>query len=144
MRRREFITFIGGAAILPIASRAQPTTPVIGLLAVRTPEFDAPLVEAFKRGMRETNFVEGKNVEIEYRWAAGHFDRLPALADELVQKHVALIVTFGGTASARAAKAATANIPIVFGIGDDPVKFGLVANLNRPRGKYHRRDKLLR
>ncbi len=135
MRRRQFIVLLGGAATWPLAARAQQaTTPVIGLLAVRTPEFDAPLVEAFKRGMHETNYFEGKNVVIEYRWATGNFDRLPALADELVQKQVALIITFGGTASARAAKTATSSIPIVFAIGDDPVKFGLVTNLSRPEG----------
>jgi putative ABC transport system substrate-binding protein len=110
------------------------TLPVIGLLAVRTPKFDAPLVQAFKGGMSETGYFEDKNVMIDYRWAAGHFDRLPALAGELVQKQVALIVTFGGTASARAAKTATSSIPIVFAIGDDPVKFGLVTNLSRPEG----------
>ncbi len=136
MRRRDFIQAIASSPVLwPLAARAQQATPpVIGLLAVRTPEFDAPLVEAFKRGMHEAGYFEGKNVVIEYRWAAGHFDRLPALADELLQKQVALIVTFGGTASARAAKSATSSIPIVFAIGDDPVKFGLVTNLNRPEG----------
>jgi putative tryptophan/tyrosine transport system substrate-binding protein len=122
-------------AAWPLAARAQQATPAaIGVLAVRTPEFDAPLVDAFKRGMNETGYFDGKNVVIEYRWAAGHFDRLPALADELVQKQVALIVTFGGTASARAAKTATSSIPIVFSIGDDPVKLGLVTNLSRPEG----------
>lgn len=137
MKRREFITLLATAATAwPLRARAQlpSTPPVIGLLAVRTPKFDAPLVEAFKRGIAETDYVEGKNIAIEYRWADGHFDRLPALADELVQKQVALIVTFGGTASARAAKTATSSIPIVFGIGDDPVKLGLVGNLSHPGG----------
>jgi putative tryptophan/tyrosine transport system substrate-binding protein len=136
MRRREFIAFVGStAAAWPLATRAQQARPpVIGVLAVRTPEFDAPLVDAFKRGMNETGYFDGKNIVIEYRWAAGHFDRLPALADELVQKQVALIVTFGGTASARAAKTAISSIPIVFAIGDDPVKLGLVTNLSRPEG----------
>ena len=136
MRRRDFIKgIVGSAGAWPLAARAQhATSPVIGVLAVRTPEFDAPLVEAFKQGINETGYFEGKNIVIEYRWAAGHFDRLPALADELVQKQVALIVTFGGTASARAAKTATSSIPIVFSIGDDPVKLGLVTNLSRPAG----------
>ena len=137
MRRRDFIKgIVGSAGAWPLAARAQhATSPVIGVLAVRTPEFDAPLVEAFNRGMNETGYFEGKNIVIEYRWAAGHFDRLPALADELVQKQVALIVTFGGTASARAAKTATSSIPIVFSIGDQ----------SQPTcRKYHRRDKFLR
>jgi len=136
MRRRDFIQRTASLGVAwPLAARAQQATrPVIGVLAVRTPEFDAPLVEAFNRGMNETGYFEGKNIVIEYRWAAGHFDRLPALADELVQKQVALIVTFGGTASARAAKTATSSIPIVFSIGDDPVKLGLVTNLSRPGG----------
>jgi putative ABC transport system substrate-binding protein len=137
MKRRDFITLVGTAATAwPLQTRAQQpaTLRVIGLLAVRTPEFDAPLVEAFKRGMAETDYFEGKNIIIEYRWAEGHFDRLPTLADDLVQKRVALIVTFGGTASARAAKTATSSIPIVFGIGDDPVKLGLVSNLSHPGG----------
>jgi putative ABC transport system substrate-binding protein len=136
MRRRAFIEGIATLGVAwPLAARSQQATPpVIGVLAVRTPEFDAPLVEAFKQGMNETGYFEGKNILIEYRWAAGHFDRLPALAEELVQKQVALIVTFGGTASARAAKTATSSIPIVFSIGDGPVTLGLVTNLSRPGG----------
>jgi putative ABC transport system substrate-binding protein len=133
MKRREFITLFSGAAMWPLAARAQ-ATPTIGLLAVRTREFDVPLLDSFMRGMNETGYFEGKNVMIDYRWAKGHFDRLPALAEELVREQVALIVTFGGMASARAAKAATSRIPIVFEIGEDPVKFDLVASLNRPGG----------
>jgi putative ABC transport system substrate-binding protein len=135
MRRREFIAGLGGAAVWPFAARAQkPAMPVIGYIGVRTPEFDAAGLAEFRRGMNEAGYVEGRNVRIEFRWAAGQFDRLPALADDLVRQRVDLLVTTGGTAAARAAKAATTAIPIVFSIGDDPVQFGLVASLGRPGG----------
>jgi putative ABC transport system substrate-binding protein len=135
MRRREFMAFAGGAVVWPHVARAQqPAMPVIGLFSVRTAEFDAPLLAAFRRGLNEGGYIEGKNVAIELRWGGGAFERLPALAQELVRRQVALIVTFGGTAAARAAKEATTIIPIAFAIGDDPVKFGLVASLNRPGG----------
>ena len=137
MRRREFITLLSGAAAAwPIAARTQQAgVPVIGLLGIRTAEFDAPLLAEFIRGIRETGFVEGRNVKIEYRWAGGQFDRLPSFAEELVRRNVALIVTFGGTAATLAAKAASTTIPIVFAVGDDPVRSGLVSSLSRPGGK---------
>jgi len=131
MRRREFITLASSTAIAwPLAARAQKKAmPLIGFLGLRTPEFDAALLSEFRRGMSEGGFVEGTNVAIEFRWAAGHFDRLPALAEDLVRQRVDLLVTTGGTAAARAAKAVAASTPIVFVIGDDPVQYGLVPAL---------------
>jgi putative ABC transport system substrate-binding protein len=136
MKRREVIRILGGAAVSwPLAGRAQqPAMSAIGLLSARTPEADAPFLATFRRGLNEGGYIEGKNVAIELRWGGGVYDRLPALAQELVRRQVALIVTFGGTGAARAAKAATTVIPIAFAIGDDPVKFGLVDSLSRPGG----------
>jgi putative ABC transport system substrate-binding protein len=136
VRRREFIALLGGAAVAwPLVARAQQTAmPVVGYLSARNVETDVPMVAAFRQGLHDNGYVEGKNVAIEFRWGEGQYDRLPALAKELVRRHVDVIVTSGGEITALAAKAETAKIPIVFNVGNDPVRFGLVASLSRPGG----------
>jgi putative ABC transport system substrate-binding protein len=133
MRRREFITLLGGVAAWPLAARAQQSMPIIGFMSARSPEDTGPVLQAFLKGLREGGFQNGQNVVIEYRWARGDYSRLPAFAAELVQRRVNVLVGTGGEASAVAAKQATSTIPIVFVTGD-PVKARLVESLNRPGG----------
>jgi putative ABC transport system substrate-binding protein len=135
IRRREFLTLLGGAAAWPQATRAQqPTMPLIAFLSMESPGQFMHLVNAFRRGLSEVGYVEHRNVGIDYGWAEGRPDRLPALVAELMSRKVSVIAATGGPLTARAAKAASATIPVVFVVGSDPVREGLVGSLNRPGG----------
>jgi ABC-type uncharacterized transport system substrate-binding protein len=135
LKRREFVTLLGGATVWPVTARAQqPPVPVIGWLFGVSAETGQPQLAAFRKALADTGYVEGQNVKIEYRWADGKYDQLPAMAADLVARRVVLIVTGAGEPVAFAAKAATSTIPIVMVVGSDPVKEGLVASLNRPAG----------
>lgn len=134
MRRRDFIRAVAISSAWPLVARAQTAKPVIGFMSGRAPEESANLVTAFRQGLADSGFVDGQNVTIEFRWADGDYDRLPGLAAELVNRKVAVLIGVGGDVSAVAAAKATTTIPVVFGMGGDPVKAGIVTSFNRPGG----------
>ncbi len=142
MQRRDFIRAVAissawplaAAASWPVVARAQTAKPVVGFMSGRAPEESAHLVAAFQQGLADSGFVDGQNVTIEFRWAEGDYDRLPGLAADLVNRKVAVLIGVGGDVSAVAAAKATTTIPVVFGMGGDPVKAGIVASFNRPGG----------
>ena len=135
MRRREFIATLGGAAAWPVVARAQqPAKPVIGFMSARSPEDSVEVLKAFHNGLEQGGFIDGRNVNIEYRWARGDYSRLPVLATELIGRRIDVLVATGGDRAARAAKEATATIPVVFNMGSDPVKAGLVKSFDQPGG----------
>jgi putative tryptophan/tyrosine transport system substrate-binding protein len=134
MRRREFIAGLGSAAVGPVVTRAQPKSPVIGWLSGRTAQGSAAQLAAFRRGLLENGFIEGRNVAVEYRWANGHYDQLAALSADLLDHKVAVIAATGGPDPALATKALTTTTPVVFVVAGDPVAIGLVATIPRPGG----------
>ena len=141
IRRRQFITLLGGAAVAsPFVARAQQAMPVIGFLGVETPNVFAGRVRAFRQGLSEMGYVEGRNVAIAFQWAGGNYGLLPTMAEEFVRQRVSVLVAVGTGQAARAAKAATATIPIVFLGASDPVALGYVASLNRPGGNIDRKS----